>query len=385
VRVVIVGGGIVGLATAYQLSRTTRHRIVLIEKEQSLAAHQTGRNSGVIHSGIYYAPGSLKARTCLRGRTLMEEFCTAESLPWRRCGKLIVACDSGELERLAVLESRAHQHGLSVQSLAAGEWRHLEPHCTGLAALHVPETGVVDYSSVCLRLAERAQEAGVRILLGARLSEVHTRGAETVLRTERGEHFCDFWINCSGLYSDRFTSGPVRIVPFRGEYYSLVPEARSLCRTLIYPVPDPRFPFLGVHLTRHVDDSVGAGPNAVLSLGRENYTGWSPNWREAFDTLTYPGFLRLAARYWRQGAEEQLRSWSRRLFLRALQRLVPELRLSDLVPARAGIRAQAVHRNGTMVDDFVLEERPGALHVVNAPSPAATASLAIAEQLAARV
>lgn len=374
-RIVLVGGGILGLALAWRLSRRDGVHVTLVEKEPQLASHQTGRNSGVIHSGIYYPPNSMKARTCLRGRELMEEFCEREGLPWERCGKLIVATRPEELPGLQRLYERGLKHGLAVRSL--DDWRQLEPHCAGLQAVYVPETGIVDYRQVSERLAMRAQEAGAEIVLGERILGSDGR----TVRGETREFPCDLWVNCAGLYSDRFTPGPVRIVPFRGEYYTLTEEARFLCRGLIYPVPDPRFPFLGVHLTRHIDGSVGAGPNAVLSLGRENYTGWQPNWREAWETLCFPGFQKLALRYWRMGLEEQLRSLSRGLFLRALQRLTPELRGHHLVRSRSGIRAQAVHRDGQLIDDFVVKRRRRGIHVINAPSPAATASLAIAEHV----
>lgn len=357
----VVGGGIVGVATAHFLQQKGL-QVTLFEKEAGLAAHQTGRNSGVIHSGIYYPPGSLKARTCLRGRRLMEEFCTRHGLAWKRCGKVIVATQANQIEKLRQLGQRGQEHGLQVRALDRAGLRQIEPACAGLEALFVPETGVVDYRQVVQKLAE---------------------GLDIRLKTPwNHESEFDAWINCAGLYCDRLAGSEVKIVPFRGEYYHLSPEASDLCRGLIYPVPDPRFPFLGVHLTRHADDSVGAGPNAVLALGRENYDGWSINLGEALETLTYPGFQKLAVKYWRMGLEEQLRSFSKRLFLRELRKLAPELQLRHLHPAPAGIRAQCVRPDGTLVDDFLIYRQGKAVHVINAPSPAATASLAIAEEIA---
>ena len=361
-KVAVVGGGIVGMATAHTL-RQKGLEVTVFEKEDRLAAHQTGRNSGVIHSGIYYSPGSLKARTCLRGRSLMEEFCTRQGIAWKRCGKVIVATRPNQIEKLRQLGARGQEHGLQVRSLDRQQLKQIEPHCAGLEAVYVPETGVVDYRQVVHKLSE-----GLDIRLNTRWNH---------------EHEFDAWVNCAGLYCDKLANSEVKIVPFRGEYYHLGKEAEHLCKTLIYPVPDPRFPFLGVHLTRHVDESVGAGPNAVLALGRENYDGWSINLRETLETLTYPGFQRLAMKYWRMGLEEQLRSLSKRLFLRELRKLAPELKLEHLHPAPAGIRAQCVKPDGTLVDDFLIYRQARAVHVINAPSPAATASLAIAEEIAA--
>lgn len=386
-QLVVVGGGIVGVATAWRLAEELPNwRIRLLEKEPALAQHQTGRNSGVIHSGIYYPPGSLKAHTCLEGRRLMEDFCEAEGLPWERCGKVIVATRAAELPRLDNLEARAREHGLQIKRLTPSQLQDLEPACRGLAALHVPETGIAGYRAVTERMADKARERGVDIVLGARVRRIK----ENRIVHGRGDAPFDFWVNCAGLYSDRLVElggqePEARIVPFRGEYYTLKDEARGLCRNLIYPVPDPRFPFLGVHFTRGVDGAVEAGPNAVLSLGRENYTGRNINWDETWETLGYSGFQRLALKYWRMGLEEQLRSLFKRLFLRSLQELVPSVQLGDLLPGGAGIRAQAVRPNGSLVDDFVIQSGPRAVHIVNAPSPAATASLAIARRVVEEV
>ena len=359
-RGAVVGGGIVGVATAHRLVQSG-FQVTLFEKEKQLAAHQTGRNSGVIHSGIYYPPGSLKARTCLRGRALLEEFCRHHNIAWKRCGKVIVATETSQLEGLRKLGQRGQQHGLEIKSLDRQQLQKIEPACAGLEALWVAETGVVDYTQVVLKMAESIPD--IR------------------LNTPWRDEGFDAWINCAGLYCDQLAESEVKIVPFRGEYYQLTKPARELCQTLIYPVPDPRFPFLGVHLTRHIDGTVGAGPNAVLALGRENYDGWTFNLREALETLTYPGFQRLAVKYWRMGLEEQLRSLSKRLFLRSLQKLTPELKLDHLEPSKSGIRAQCVKPDGTLVDDFLIYRKDNAVHVLNAPSPAATASLAIAEEI----
>ncbi|MBX3166791.1 MAG: L-2-hydroxyglutarate oxidase [Candidatus Eremiobacteraeota bacterium] len=360
-RVAVVGGGIVGVATAHTLQQRGL-QVTVFEKEDRLAAHQTGRNSGVIHSGIYYPPGSLKARTCLRGRALLEAFCDRHAIAWKRCGKVIVATQPSQVEKLRDLGRRGEEHGLQVRWLDQPGLRQIEPACAGLEAIFVPETGVVDYVRVVEKLAETLE---VRL---------KTPWVDT------GEF--DAWINCAGLYCDKLADSEIKIVPFRGEYYALKSAARELCKTLIYPVPDPRFPFLGVHLTRHVDDTVGAGPNAVLALGRENYDGWSLHVGEALETLTYPGFQRLALKYWRMGLWEQLRSLSKWLFLKELQKLTPELRSHHLEKSKAGIRAQCVRPDGRLLDDFLIYRQGRAVHVLNAPSPAATASLAIAEEIA---
>lgn len=374
------------MASAWRLAEELPGwRIQLLEKEAALAEHQTGRNSGVIHSGIYYVPGSLKAQTCLEGRRMMEEFCETEGLPWERCGKVVVATRASELPRLDNLEARGRQHGLQLTRLTPSQLRDYEPHCIGLAAVHVPETGIAGYRAVTERMAQKARERGVEVHFNTRVESIGTRVVHT-----RGETPYDFVVNCAGLYSDRVVqmagkTPEARIVPFRGEYYTLRPEARALCRNLIYPVPDPRFPFLGVHFTRGVDGEVEAGPNAVLSLGRENYTGRQVDLKEAWETLTYRGFQRLALKYWRMGLDEQLRSLFKRLFHRSLQELVPSVRIDDLMPGGAGIRAQAVRPDGSLVDDFVIQTGPRVVHIVNAPSPAATASLAIARRVAEEV
>jgi L-2-hydroxyglutarate oxidase len=360
--IAIVGGGIVGLATAYALRDL---RPVVFEKERRVGLHQTGHNSGVIHSGIYYKPGSHKARLCVEGARLMREFCRDQGIPHEICGKVIVATEAAELPRLEELERRAVANGVAVERIGPERLREIEPHARGIAALQVPGTGIVDYAAVARKLAE-----SVEVRTGVRVESVRQLGAKLV-------------INCAGLHSDRLARSRIRIVPFRGEYYEL--RRTSLVRGLIYPVPDPAFPFLGVHFTRMVGGGVEAGPNAVLAFKREGYRWSDFSLRDTLETLAYPGFRRLARRHWRMGLMEVWRSLSKRAFVRALQRLVPEVAAEDLEPAGAGVRAQALDPGGTLVDDFRIEERPGEIHVLNAPSPAATASLAIGAFIAQRV
>lgn len=394
--VVVVGAGIVGLATAYQLAhRYHGLRIALLEKEAGEAHHQTGRNSGVLHSGIYYKPGSLKAENCRQGKKAMEVFCAAEGIPYEICGKVIVATVEGELTALENIYQRGIQNGVSCKLIDPPELRALEPHARGVRAIHVPEAGIVDYRAVCRRLRERIDEhPGNRIVFGAEvrcLEAIREGGRERVRVTTTAGDFCArFVVNCGGLQSDRLAAlgGPapkLRIVPFRGEYYQVLPEARALVRNLIYPVPRPEFPFLGVHFTRMIDGSVECGPNAVLALGREAYQKYEVNPEDLLEALTYPGFLRLSARYWRVGLGEVHRSVSKAAFVAALQRLVPDIRPEHLTPAPAGIRAQAVAPDGSLVDDFLMYENEHVLSVVNAPSPAATASLNIGKLIAGRV
>ena len=367
----IVGGGIVGLATADALLRAEPSLdVVLYEKEAALATHQTGRNSGVLHSGIYYRPGSLKARTTEAGRRAMLELCAAEGVAHDVCGKLIVATPADELPRLAALEERAGALGIAVERLGPDGIRDHEPHAAGIAALFVPSAALVDFAEVCRVLARRIEAAGGRIITGVRIDEVASVPARRV-------------VTCAGLHSDRLSrSTAARIVPFRGEYHELVPDRRSLVRDLIYPVPDPAFPFLGVHLTRSLDGSVHAGPNAVLALSREGYRWRDVSARDLAELAAFPGTWRLARRHWRTGVDEVVRSVRRSRLARDLARLVPELAVDDLVPAPSGVRAQAVSRRGDLLDDFVVEESGGAVHVINAPSPAATASLEIGRLVA---
>ncbi len=387
--VAIVGGGIVALATARALTeRAPRCRLVLLEKEAGLARHQTGHNSGVIHGGIYYKPGSYKARLCVEGGRLLVEFCEAHGIRWERCGKVIVATAPGELPRLQALYERGLANGVPGLTLIEPDrLRELEPHARALRAIHAPNTGIVDYREVAAALARDLTGHGVTIETGARVDAVRRTAEGLELVTPRLTVRARALINCAGLYADeiarRAGAAPgVRIIPFRGEYYLLRPERRHLVRGLIYPVPDPAFPFLGVHFTRTVHGDVEAGPNAVLAFAREGYTFGRVNVRELAGTLGYRGFWAMAGRYWRTGAYEMYRSLSRGAFVRALRRLVPDLRPEDVRRGGAGVRAQAVSPDGTLVDDFRIVEAADAIHVLNAPSPAATASLAIGRHIA---
>lgn len=389
--VAVIGGGIVGLAVAYTLSRSRpAPRVVVLEKERRLAAHQTGRNSGVIHSGVYYKPGSRKALGCRRGKALLEAFCRQHGVAFELCGKVVVALDEGELPRLNELHTRAVANGVACELIDAAQLRKLEPHAAGVRALHVPETGIVDYTAVCEKLAELLRVRGGEIVLGARVTGLSERGGEVVLATEAGEVRASAVVNCAGLHSDRVlqfsgASRPARIVPFRGEYFELVPAARELCRNLIYPVPDPSFPFLGVHFTRMLGGGVECGPNAVLALAREGYTWGDIDLADTLDVLAYKGFWRLARRHARAGAGEMWHSLSKRAFTRALKRLIPEIEARHLVRAPAGVRAQALASDGALVDDFLIRRVGRVVHVCNAPSPAATSSLAIGEEIAGQL
>jgi L-2-hydroxyglutarate oxidase len=391
IDVLVVGGGILGLATAHRLLvQRPGTSIVVLEKEPAIALHQTGRNSGVIHSGIYYRPGSLKAANCRAGKSAMERFCAEEGVPFEICGKVIVALNEVERARLGMLRERAVANGVRCERISPERLREIEPHAAGVEALHVPETGIVDYRKVCERLAARIAERGGSVVTRAEAGTFSRVGNRTVVSTTGAEYDGRIVVNCAGLQSDRVTRlaggrPPARIVPFRGEYFELVPERRHLCRNLIYPVPDPVFPFLGVHFTRRIGGGVECGPNAVLALAREGYGKATVNVRDLWDTLSYGGFLRLAQKHWRTGAGEMWRSLSKRAFTRALRRLLPEVEEQDLTPAPAGIRAQAVAPDGSMVDDFLIVEDERAVHVNNAPSPAATASLEIGRLVADKV
>jgi (S)-2-hydroxyglutarate dehydrogenase len=391
IDVLVVGGGILGLATSHcLLARRPGTSIVVLEKEPAIARHQTGRNSGVLHSGIYYTPGSLKATNCRVGKSAMERFCAEEAIPYEICGKVIVAVTEAERPRLEALLERGRANGVRCERIVRERLRELEPHAAGVEALHVPETGIVDYRLVCERLAARIADRGGHVVTGAQADAFSQVGNRTIVSTSAGEYDARIVVNCAGLQSDRVTRlaggrPPARIVPFRGEYFELVPQKRHLCRNLIYPVPDPAFPFLGVHFTRRIGGGVECGPNAVLALAREGYTKGTVNLRDMWETLTYGGFLRLARRHWRTGAGEVWRSISKRAFTHALRRLLPEIAESDLEPAPSGVRAQAVAPDGSMVDDFLIVEDERAVHVNNAPSPAATASLEIGRVVTERV
>jgi (S)-2-hydroxyglutarate dehydrogenase len=388
---IIVGGGIVGIATAYRYQQRFPGRsLCIVEKEPRIAAHQTGHNSGVLHSGIYYKPGSLKAKNCREGKLAMQEFCQAEGVPFDLCGKVIVATEPEEIPRLAAIFERGQANGVRCELIGRDRLLELEPHAAGLQAIHVPEAGIVDYKQVCERLAARIREQGGEITLDARVIGFQSTPNETIVRTTAGDFAARQVVNCAGLHSDHVAklSGEepaVKIVPFRGEYFELRPEAESLVRTLIYPVPDPAFPFLGVHFTRVIMGGVECGPNAVLAFAREGYGKTTLNIRDLAESLTYPGFLRMAAKYWRMGASEMWRSVSKRAFVRALQRLVPEIQAEHLIPAPAGVRAQALARDGSMVDDFLIEEHGRVVNVLNAPSPAATSALTIGQSIVDRL
>lgn len=388
---VIVGGGIVGLATAWTLhQRFPDAKICLLEKEPEVGQHQSGRNSGVLHSGIYYKPGSLKATTCRAGKKLMEQFCTEENIPYELCGKIIVALDEKEAERLDAIYQRGQANGVNCRKIDADEIHQLEPHAAGVAAVHVPEAGIVDYPAVCQRLADKLRSAGHDVLLMNEVRGIHASAKDVRVTTEKLSISAGEVITCGGLYSDRLVklSGmepPAKIVPFRGEYYELKASRRILCRHLIYPVPDPNFPFLGVHFTRMIDGRVECGPNAVLALAREGYTWGTLRMGDLAESLTYGGFVKLATKFWRTGLGEIHRSLSKAAFVRALSRLIPDLKIDDLTPGRAGVRAQAVSPDGSLVDDFLWVRGQRVLHVCNAPSPAATASLEIGRCIVERL
>jgi L-2-hydroxyglutarate oxidase LhgO len=383
-NVIIVGGGIVGLAVGLEITqRFPRLRLLLLEKEHRVGRHQSGHNSGVIHSGVYYKPGSLKAKLCVTGAAAMVEFCREHGIPHQVCGKVIVATHEEEFPRLEELRRRGDANGLTgLQSIGPEELREIEPNASGLRALVVPATGITDYAAVCDKYAEIITARGETILTSTEVTGIKRHGDEITVETSRGAFSGKSLINCAGLFSDRISrmagdDPQVMIVPFRGEYYDLIPERSSLVRSLIYPVPDPRFPFLGVHFTRRISGSVDAGPNAVLAFRREGYKRTDFNLRDLGSSLIFPGFWRMAAKNWRSGLDEFHRSFSKPAFVRALQRLVPEVGDEDLVPGGSGVRAQALTREGALVDDFQFVPSGRMLHVLNVPSPAATASLLI--------
>ena len=386
-NIIIIGGGIVGLATAHNLSaRYPELSITILEKENKVAAHQSGHNSGVLHSGIYYKPGSLKALNCRKGKALMEQFCEIHDIPYNICGKVIVATSEEERPVLQDIYERGRANGVVCEIIDRDQLMELEQHTAGIEAIHVPESGIVDYVEVCRKLAALITEAGNEIKLGAEVTSISERPEEIAVETTAGDYQADYLINCAGLYSDRVTKmtgmdAPAQIIPFRGEYYELKPQAEYLCHSLIYPVPDPKFPFLGVHFTLMIDGRVECGPNAVLAFAREGYALTDFNAADLLETLRYPGFQKLAGRFWQTGMGEMWRSASKRAFVSALQKLVPEIREEHLVKAPAGIRAQALLPDGSMMDDFAYQESERIVNVINAPSPAATSSLAIGENV----
>ena len=385
---IIVGGGIVGLATAYALKKgNSDASILILEKEDGPASHQTGRNSGVIHSGVYYKPGSKKAALATRGRKRMIQFCQEFDVPFEQCGKVIVATDEAELPYLETLLSRGRENGLTVQKISQQELQEHEPHVNGIAGLYVPEAGITNYKKVSEVLISELKRQGVEIAFNQHVSRMTTEERECIVETLSNHFTCEYSINCAGLQSDILASGSGaklshRIIPFRGEYYELVEERRHLVKNLIYPVPNPSFPFLGVHFTRMIDGSIHAGPNAVFSFKREGYTTFSFDAVDTWRSLTYPGFWKLIGKHWKEGFRELHRSLFKAEFVKSLQKLIPEIRAEDLVPSPSGVRAQALNPDGTMVDDFLIEYHGRSIHVCNAPSPAATASLEIGTQIA---
>ena len=390
--VVIVGGGIVGLATANSLlSSNPKLKLVVLEKESTLGAHQTGHNSGVIHSGLYYKPGSLKAKNCIEGYQKLLKFCQDNDIAHEICGKIVVALSEQERAQLEMLRQRGEQNGLmGIRRLSKTEITEIEPHCTGIDGLFVPQTGIVDYGAMTMRLADQIREFGGQILTSHQVREITELSHGVAVSTEQQQFNARTVITCGGLHSDRLAMQTqpdldLRIIPFRGEYFELKESAKHLVRSLIYPVPDPNFPFLGVHFTRRIDGSIECGPNAVLAFAREGYLKTDISIREFAQTLAWPGFRKIALKYWRTGLGEYHRSFSKNAFVAALQKLVPEITANDLQPAGAGVRAQACSRAGSLLDDFEIRQIGRVVHVCNAPSPAATASLAIGDAIASRV
>ncbi len=388
---VVIGGGIIGLSTARALlERHPRARLLVVEKEGGWARHQTGHNSGVIHSGIYYKPGSYKARFCREGSRALVEFCRERGIEYEICGKVIVAVEPGELPLLDALHERGLKNGLEVEKVGPEELKEIEPHASGLAAIRVPSTGIVDFAKVAEAFAALVGEKGGELRTGTVVESISDTGREVMVRTNKGAFHARTLINCAGLHSDRVArlcgvEPGAKIVPFRGEYYQLRPEKRYFVKNLIYPVPNPNFPFLGVHFTRSIDGIVEAGPNAVLGLAREGYKKTDFDLKDFVEEITYPALWRLARKNWRTGLGEIHRSLSRKAFVRGLKRLVPEVEEEDVVPISAGVRAQALKEDGAMVDDFLISEGERSVHVLNAPSPAATASIPIGQEIARRI
>jgi L-2-hydroxyglutarate oxidase len=386
---VIIGGGIVGLASAYHILKQQPHaKLALLEKESAVAAHQTGHNSGVIHSGIYYKPGSLKAQNCIDGYNMMVDFCAEHGIKFDLCGKLIVAVNDSELPELEKLYNRGHENGLTKISYVSKEQiADYEPHLNGVKAIHVPYTGIIDYTEVCEKLAELVTQMGGEIYLNHKAEDIVVEQDYTQIVTPFKTFTTSTLVNCAGLYCDKVAelAGEkidTKIIPFRGEYFMLKPEKRYLVKNLIYPVPDPNFPFLGVHFTRMIHGDIEAGPNAVFAFKREGYLKSDVDLEEMFESLAWPGFQKVAAKYWKTGIGEFYRSFSKSAFTKALQRLIPEVQEDDLITAESGVRAQACDRSGGLLDDFKIIERANAIHVLNAPSPAATSSLSIGKTIA---
>ncbi len=387
----IIGGGIVGLSTGMALGkRYPKAKILVLEKESKWAFHQTGNNSGVIHSGIYYKPGSFKAKFCRDGCLSMVEFCEQHEIPYEVCGKVIIATDESELPRLENIYQRGLENGIPVKRISAEEVKEVEPYVSCLGGVKVESTGIADYKKVTQKYAEIIQAQGGELRLNTKVERIKTSGNNQVLETNQGIFETRFVINCGGLHSDRIAKltqvdPQAKIVPFRGEYYELTPEKRYLVKTLIYPVPNPAFPFLGVHFTKMIDGSVHAGPNAVLSLKREGYKKTDFDFRDFAEVMTYPGFWKLASKHADEGIKEIIRSFSKAAFVKSLQKLIPEVKSEDLVPCHAGVRAQALMNDGKLVEDFLIVTGQNSIHVCNAPSPAATSSLEIGKAVAAKI
>jgi len=387
-EIVVIGGGIVGIATAYKLSLSQLYsKITVLEKENIVGSHQTGNNSGVLHAGLYYKPGSSKAKLAVEGIQQMIQFCIENNIPHEICGKLVIACNEQETLRLNNLYERGQQNGLiGLKKLNQEQLREIEPHAAGIAAIHVPQEGIVDYKKVVAAIALRLQNGGGNIVTSAKVTKLRQLNNKWIVSTTNGEFETDIIVNCAGLYCDRISElagekRETRIIPFRGEYYKIKADRQFLVKNLIYPVPDPQFPFLGVHFTRLIHGGVEAGPNAVLALAREGYRKSQINFGELYDVLSYDGFWRFLQKHWSMSLEELFRSFSKKLFCQSLQKLVPEIQEGDLEVGGAGVRAQAIFSNGDLVQDFNLVYGNNALHVLNAPSPAATASLAIGEEI----
>ncbi|WP_290664806.1 L-2-hydroxyglutarate oxidase [Ignavibacterium sp.] len=385
--IIFIGGGIVGTASALKLLQKRKVRLLLLEAEDSLAKHQTGNNSGVIHSGLYYKPGSLKALNCIRGREMLYEFCRDHSIPHERCGKIVVATDKSELTQLKILEERGIENGLiGIKRLTKEEIKEYEPFADGIEALFVPQTGIVDYRTVTNKYARLIMKNGGEIKLNSKVLSIKVNCNQILVRTEEDEFNAKYLVNCGGLFSDKIArmSGinpDVKIIPFRGEYYELKKEKQYLVKNLIYPVPDPQFPFLGVHFTRTIHGGVEAGPNAVLAFKRTGYRKTDFDLSQVAEMFFYPGFWKMAKNHYQMGIEELRRSFSKKLFVKSLQKLIPELTENDIVPGGAGVRAQALDRNGKLLDDFRIVQTDKMIHVLNAPSPAATASLSIGDTI----
>ncbi|MBL7554339.1 MAG: L-2-hydroxyglutarate oxidase [Bdellovibrionaceae bacterium] len=387
-KIVIIGGGVVGLATAYQLLQAGKAlNVTVLEKEPGPGGHQTSHNSGVIHSGLYYKPGSLKALNCIRGYDLLLNFCKNENIAFDLCGKIVVASDEAEIPQLEVLWKRGEANGLKgLKLISESEMKEIEPHVVGKKGIWVPQTGIIAFKDVAEKLVRKIESLGGQVLFNQKVVELHSANGQVTVSTNASEHQADYLINCAGLFCDRIArmmgqNSNVKIIPFRGEYWELKPERAGLVKNLIYPVPNPNFPFLGVHFTRMIKGGVELGPNAVLAFKREGYTKLDISLSDLADVLTWPGFHKIVKKYWRDGASEMYRSYSKAAFAKAAQKLIPDVQVSDLVPGGSGVRAQACDINGNLLDDFSIVYTENCVHVLNAPSPAATSSLAIGERI----